>query len=40
MSEFPIRFGRYDLLDLLSSGGMAEVYLARSISEDPRNRGG
>ncbi len=38
MSDFPVRFGKFDLLDLLAKGGMAEVYLARTFSEDPSKR--
>lgn len=38
MSDFPQRFGKFDLLDLLAKGGMAEVYLARTVAEDPSKR--
>ncbi len=38
MSDFPIRYGKFDLLDLLAKGGMAEVYLARTVAEDPAKR--
>ncbi len=36
--DFPQKFGKFDLLDLLSKGGMAEVYLARTLAEDPSKR--
>ncbi len=29
--EFPQRFGKYDLLDRIATGGMAEVFLARQV---------
>ena len=29
--EFPVRFGKYDLLERIAMGGMAEVFLARSF---------
>lgn len=38
MSDFPLRFGKFDLLDLLAKGGMAEVYLARTYADDPSKR--
>jgi eukaryotic-like serine/threonine-protein kinase len=38
MSDFPIKYGKFDLLDLLAKGGMAEVYLARTEAEDPSKR--
>ncbi|MBC7794680.1 MAG: serine/threonine protein kinase, partial [Clostridia bacterium] len=34
--EFPSQFGRYLLLDRLASGGMAEVYRARSATDGNR----
>ena len=34
--DFPSRFGRYLLLDRLASGGMAEVYRARSSTDGNR----
>jgi serine/threonine protein kinase/tetratricopeptide (TPR) repeat protein/energy-coupling factor transporter ATP-binding protein EcfA2 len=32
--ELPHRFGRYELLELLATGGMAEIYRARSFGVD------
>ena len=29
--EFPVRFGKYDLIERIAMGGMAEVFLARSF---------
>ena len=32
--DLPHRFGRYELLELLATGGMAEIYRARSFGVD------
>lgn len=32
--QFPVRFGKYIVLDRISAGGMAEVYRAKEIRED------
>src|SRR4051812_42000729 len=32
--QFPVRFGKYIVLDRISAGGMAEVYRAKEIREN------
>ena len=32
--QFPVRFGKYIVLDRISAGGMAEVYRAKEVRED------
>src|SRR6185503_19620558 len=32
--KFPCRFGKYELLDRIATGGMAEVFLARSFGAE------
>ena len=34
--DFPVRFGKYELLDRIAMGGMAEVFLARESQIENR----